>query len=253
MAIIGNYVVPAEVIVNIFERLPPEQNTANARVSKNWKPFAEDVAKKQIILPTQQEILRKAANFLRMVPHRLEHYCQSFQLLTQMRQNRENFTFNQIHGATLQATEKQRVCMAFFYRIAPADPHIPADRQAELADRVFVELHFEQDDKPRLWRAQGSAVTHLPIELFNLTVNDPNFVIAGVKNEGTTCFAFHGRLIEFRLEQGSERVRTAIWTGIQGANRDAATTWPLTAADADSGWIWAEDLYVARIHAPILP
>ena len=63
MAIIGNYQVPAEVMVNIFVYLPPEENTQNAKVCRSWRGFAEDVAKKQIIVRTQQEILRKNGKF----------------------------------------------------------------------------------------------------------------------------------------------------------------------------------------------
>ncbi len=261
MAIIGNYQVPAEVMVNIFEYLPPEENTQNAKVCRSWRGFAEDVAKKQIIVRTQQEILRKTANFLRMVvPRQLGEYCPTFQRLTDLirdRQGREGYSFNQIHQMTLSATEKQTICMAYFYRIDPTDPNIPADRPTELAGRVFVELHFEQDNQPRLWHPSNNGpydpVAFLPIELFNLTVNGPNFAIAGEKDQGTICFAFRGRLIELRLEQGNDRVRTAIWTGIHGANRDTATTWPLTAANADTGWTWAKDFYIAHLDAAPAP
>ena len=108
--------LPSELLTLVFQYLTPQQNAANARVCKGWQDPATDVAKRQILARTQDDILQKAEAFLCSVPHQLENYCPQFKRLREMGLERNNYTFQIIHQATLDAVkQKYIICMTNFF------------------------------------------------------------------------------------------------------------------------------------------
>ncbi len=118
--------LPPEVLTLVFQYLTPQQNAANARVCKGWQGPVTDVAKRQILARTQDDILQKAEAFLRSVPHQLENYCPQFKRLREMGLERKKYTFQVIHQATLDAVkQKYIICMTTLMSINPRCSHFP--------------------------------------------------------------------------------------------------------------------------------
>ena len=218
-----------ELLYHVLTFSTPEQNIKNAMVCKTWREVASEIAKKQLIAQLQLDIKTKAANFLKMVPYKLEFYCPSYKKLKDVKANLQNYSLEEVYYMarydTLCITEKYTVCMAYFIRINPAASQFPKNEKAKLKGKVFVELHYKTDIPGRLGKSYTPAlwvepsngkrsgpVRFLPIELFNLTVAKDGQTILGDKNTGTVCFALRGRLIEMMIEKGHKDVRNARWS-----------------------------------------
>lgn len=252
----------AEMLCHVLSFCPPLDNVRNTQVCKNWKECASEVAKKQFITMREQEIESRSANFLAMVPEKLEFYCPSFkEKLAEIQSKLDECTIKEIYDLTQTLTERKRLCISKFFHVNAADPAIPENRRVRLADRAFVELHYREeveswDRKPyslRLWCETGNeqihVITYLPIELFNLTLGAGHQIL-GEKNQGTFCFALRGRIVELTIEEGTEEIYSANWNGFPQLNRNNALTVPLTPEDATQGRIWAQTVYVAEVDAP---
>jgi hypothetical protein len=245
-----------EVLYNVFTFCSPQENIENTKVCKTWYQVASEVAKKQIIISAQADILRKASNFLKLVPQDLAFYCPSFAELEKAKLNFKNYSIKEINKKVQAATEKYTVCIASFYTVNSACPNIPREKKADLAGKTFVELHFENDsyivDKSDLWGEKcisySGRIDLFPIEIFDLTVNNKDNAIVGEKNDGTYCFALRGRLFELKLEEGKESVRNADWIS-WNMSRENALIVDLTPDDVQVGQFWSCDFYVARLDA----
>lgn len=249
-----------ELLYGVFDFCSVEQNVRNTQVCQTWRGAATEVAKKQIIRSAQNDLLRKAAGFLQMVPHKLEFYCVAAGDLEAMKGD-PKYSIQEVHAKahTLATPKKYTVCIASFFRVNPLDKNIPPEKKEDLAGKAFVSLHFKATDYPDLdksyrpcfWSEStvfgpGAVCKFFPVELFHLTVNNDG-TISGDKNSGTVCFALRGRLIELSIEEGQEDVRNIRTIAIPEVNRDTAHTIELTPEGAHSGHIWAKDLYVARL------
>lgn len=208
-----------ELLYHVLSFCSPKENVKNTEVCKTWRDVASEVAKKQWIAQLQQDIQKKAANFLKMVPNKLEFYCPSYAELKKVKLRHTKYTLEEMyyitHYNTLSTTEKYTVCMSYFVRINPNCPALPEKAKKNLAGKVFVELHSEAHTPswPRksytihIWNP--GSIRFFPIELFNLTVTGERHTVIGEKNKGTVCFALRGRLIELMIEEGQEDIRNA--------------------------------------------
>lgn len=217
--------------------------------------------KKQFIVIRQEEIEQRAANFLRLVPEKLEFYCPSYkEKLSEIQSRVNEYTIQEIFDFTqTQLTERRIYSLSQFFRIDGTDPNIPANRREQLTDKAFVVIHHIEEEKyghhssisVSEWAEDGFE-RYLPIELFGLTLANENHEVSGEKNQGIFCFALRGRIIEMTIEKGKDDIYHTFVFGIRfrELNRNNAVTIFLKPENAEWCKIKPHMIYVAEIMHP---
>jgi len=252
---LGNLNNYKDLLFEIFMFLTPKENVKNTEVCKQWKEVASVVAKKQFIQEKEKCLREKMANFLVLSGGNFEDFVPVLQQIkTQQQQLSIKTVFDQLNSLTEQYT----ICLGGCFIVDANCPNIPKNKQIDLAGKAFAEFHFKQegvlncDGKSycaRLFSEEsyGGGITYFPVELFNFKV-EADGTITGEKNSGGSCFSLKGRLIEVFLIEGDQNIRDARWA-CPLISRDKALTIQLTPEDANSGYVWPQDIYVARLDA----
>lgn len=238
----------------ILEFCTPKENVhVNSLVCKSWKDMAYAIAKIQLIAPFQKDIQEKAANFLKMVPQKLEFYCASYAKIDDMRI--DSSTPTNVCWEILEAVETYTVCMACFFRVDPTS-NISEENKEHALGRVFVELHQpltkDEDFRWRLLQLNHQKC-YFPIDLFSLTATGDERVIEGDKDNGSVYFVLQGKLIKLIVEAGSEEARNMRFFLSRRELRDRAVDVVVSNAQAQSFCVREDQLYLAPLDALPLP
>jgi len=242
-----------ELLFHVFTFLTPEENVKNTMVCRDWKDVASEVAKRQYLESfNEKDVKAKMANFLVLAGGKFEDYTPQFQ---NAKQNWSTLTIQQVRDkVNSNRPQKFTVCLGGCFVVDPNCPNIPSHKVNDLAGKAFAEFHYRQDwsetsSYARLFTEDGlgGGIIYFPVELFNFNV-EKDGTVTGEKNSGECCFSLKGRLIEVFLIKGDQNARDARWAYFY-ISRDKAPTIQLTPEDANTGYIWPQDIYVPRLDA----